>query len=171
LEAVAARRILVAGIRGKFMQGGCAMSLIRWEPFRGIDELFERLGPTALGRWPKLFESGGALEWAPAADISETDKEYLVKAELPGVKREDVTLTVDDGIITIAGERKQEKDEKDAKQHRVERFYGSFTRSFTLPENVEEKAIRAESKDGILYVHLPKRARAEKPKVVQIKVE
>ena len=80
-------------------------------------------------------------------------------------------LTIDDGVITISGERKQEKEDKDAKQHRVERFYGMFTRSFTLPDNVEEEAIRAESKDGILYVHLPKRAKAEKPKAVQIKVE
>lgn len=147
------------------------MSLIRWEPFRGIDDLFERLGPTAFGRWPRLHESSSQFEWAPAADISESEKEYLVKAELPGVKREDVKLTIDDGVITIAGERKQEKEQKDEKQHRVERFYGTFTRSFTLPENVEEKAIRAESKDGVLYVHLPKKMKAEKPKAVQIKVD
>ena len=147
------------------------MSLIRWEPFRGIDDLFDRLGPAVIGRWSKPFDNGGSPEWAPAADICESEREYLVKAELPGVKREDVKLTIDDGVITISGERKQEKEDKDAKQHRVERFYGMFTRSFTLPDNVEEKAIRAESKDGILYVHLPKRAKAEKPKAVQIKVE
>jgi HSP20 family protein len=147
------------------------MSLIRWEPFRGIDDIFDRLGPAAFGRWPKLPGSSSQFEWAPAADISESEKEYLVKAELPGVKREDVKLTIDDGVITIAGERRQEKEEKDEKQHRVERFYGTFTRSFTLPENVEEKAIRAESKDGVLYVHLPKKAKAEKPRTVQIKVD
>ena len=147
------------------------MSLIRWEPLRGIDDLFERLGPAVFGRRPRLFETGGPLEWAPAADIIENDKEYLVKAELPGVKREDVKITIEEGVITLAGERKQEKEEKDEKQHRVERFYGTFTRSFTLPENVEETSIRAESKDGVLYVHLPKKAKTEKPKAVQIKVE
>ena len=147
------------------------MSLIRWEPFRGLDDLFERLGPATLARWPRLFESGAQVEWAPAADISESDKEYLVKAELPGVKRDDVKLTIEDGVITISGERKQEKEEKDEKHHRVERFHGTFTRSFTLPDNVEEKSIRAESKDGILCVHLPKKVKAEKPKAVQIKVE
>jgi HSP20 family protein len=147
------------------------MSLIRWEPLGGMDDLFERLGPSMFGRWPRRFrESGEQLEWAPAADISESEKEYLVKAELPGVKREDVKLTVDDGVITISGERRQEKEEKDEKRHRVERLYGTFTRSFTLPENVDAKAIRAESKEGVLYVHLPKTT-AEKPKTVQIKVE
>jgi HSP20 family protein len=147
------------------------MSLIRWEPFTGIDDFLDRLGPSMLGRWPRFStESGVRAEWAPAADISESEKEYLVKAELPGVKREDVTLTIDDGLITISGERKQEKEQKDEKLHRVERFYGSFTRSFTVPDNVDQKAIRAESKDGVLYVHLPK-AKTEKSSPVQIKVE
>ena len=147
------------------------MSLIRWEPFRNFDELFERVAPSALGRWPRIFgEKGVAFEWAPAADISETDKEYLVKTELPGIKREDVRITLDDGVISITGERKQEKEEKEEKRHRVERFYGTFSRSFSLPENVDDKAIRAESKEGVLYVHIPK-TKAEQPKSVQIKVE
>ncbi len=147
------------------------MSLIRWEPLAGIDDFFDRLGPSMLGRWPRVFnENGTRAEWAPAADISESEKEYLVKAELAGVKREDVKLTIDDGLITISGERKQEKEQKDEKLHRVERFYGSFTRSFTVPDNVDQKAIRAESKDGVLYVHLPK-AKVEKTSPVQIKVE
>lgn len=147
------------------------MSLIRWEPFRDFDQFFERAAPSTLGRWPRIFsEKGAAFEWAPAADISETDKEFLVKAELPGVKREDVNITLDDGVISITGERKQEKEEKDEKRHRVERFYGTFARSFSLPENVDEKAIRAESKEGVLYVHIPK-SKAEKPRSVQIKIE
>jgi len=147
------------------------MNLKRWEPFKGFDEFFERAAPSVVGRWPRLFdEESGKFEWAPAADISETDKEYLVKAELPGVKREDVNITLDDGVITITGERKQEKEEKDEKRHRVERFYGTFSRSFGLPENVDDKAIRAESKDGVLYVHIPK-IKAEKAKSVQIRVQ
>ncbi len=98
------------------------MRLIRWEPFRDFDELFERA--VSPGRWPRLFgEKGVAYEWAPPADISETDREYLVKAELPGVKREDVSITLDDGVVSITGERKQENEEQDEKHHRIERFY------------------------------------------------
>jgi HSP20 family protein len=93
-----------------------------------------------------------------------------VKAELPGVKREEVKITLQDGVITITGERKEEKSEKDEKRHRVERFYGTFTRSFSLPENVDESGIRAESNDGVLRVHIPK-SKAEKPKTVQIPID
>jgi HSP20 family protein len=163
-------RVTRAAGRWVQLEGGLVMSLIRWEPFKGFDEFFERAAPSVVGRWPRLFdEEGSKFEWAPAADISETDKEYLVKAELPGVKREDVKITLDDGVITIAGERKQEKEEKDEKRHRVERLRHVLA-SFGLPENVEAKSIRAESKDGVLYVHIPK-TRVEKAKSVQIKVE
>jgi HSP20 family protein len=146
------------------------MNITRWEPFGDIDELFGRW-PLALRRWPRLLEAEGkAIEWAPTADISETEKEYLVKAELPGVKRDDVKVTVDQGVLTIQGERKQEKEEKDEKYHRVERSYGSFFRSFSLPQNAAAGDIRAESKDGVLFVHIPK-VKVEKPRAVQIKVE
>lgn len=148
------------------------MNLIRWEPFREAENLFRQLGMPQLGRLPRVFgENGGAgIEWAPAADISETEKEYLVKAELPGIKREDVKVSVEDSVLTIEGERKQEKEEKGEKTHRVERFYGSFCRSFTLPDDADAQNIRAEGKDGVLRVHVPK-LKAEKPKAVQIKVE
>ena len=147
------------------------MNITRWEPFGNIDELFGRMGPLAFGRWPRLLETDGkAIEWAPTADISETEKEYLVKAELPGVEREDVKVTVERGVLTIQGERRQEKDEKGEKQHRVERMYGTFFRSFSLPENAAAGDIRAESKDGVLFVHIPK-VKIEKAKAVQIKVE
>jgi HSP20 family protein len=147
------------------------MNITRWEPFGNIDELFGRMGPLALGRWPRLLEGDGkAIEWAPTADISETDKEYLVKAELPGVKREDVKVSVDQGVLTIQGERKEEKEEKGERRHRVERVYGSFFRSFSLPDNAAAGDIRAESKDGVLFVHIPK-VKIEKAKAVQIKVE
>jgi HSP20 family protein len=146
------------------------MNITRWEPFGNIDELFGRW-PLGFGRWPRVLEAEGkAIEWAPMADISETDKEYLVKAELPGVKREDVKVTVEQGVLTIQGERKQEKEEKGEKQHRVERFYGTFFRTFSLPENAAASDIRAESKDGVLFVHIPK-VKIEKAKAVQIKVE
>lgn len=148
------------------------MNLIRWEPFKETDDLLRRLGTTDFARWPRLFASNGdkAAEWAPAADICETEKEYLVKAELPGVKREDVKVTQEDGVLTIEGERKYERDDKGEKTHRVERFYGSFARSFSLPDDADARSIRAETKDGMLNVHIPK-LKVEKPKAVQIKVE
>jgi HSP20 family protein len=146
------------------------MNITRWEPFGNIDELFGRW-PLAFGRWPRTLEAEGkAIEWAPTADISETEKEYLVKAELPGVKREDVKVTVEQGVLTIQGERKEEKEEKGEKRHRVERVHGTFFRSFSLPENAAAGDIRAESKDGVLFVHIPK-VKIEKSKAVQIKIE
>ena len=108
-------------------------------------------------------------EWAPSADISETDQEYLVRAELPAVRKEDVQVTLEDGTITIHGERKQRQTEKTEKFHRVETFSGEFSRVFSLPEDVDRAGVRAESKDGVLTVHIPKRAVA-KPAPVEIRV-
>ena len=148
------------------------MSLIRWEPFKEADDYFRQFASSGLGRMPRLFAANAPSmpDWSPAADISETDKEYLVKAELPGVKRDDVKVNLEDGVLTIEGERKYEKDDKDEKSHRVERFFGTFSRSFSLPDNVDAKSIRAETKDGVLNVHVPK-LKVEKPKPIQIKVE
>jgi HSP20 family protein len=147
------------------------MNLMRWEPFRETDDFFRSMTRPMFGRWPHLFgeDLGTKFEWSPAVDIKETDKEYLVRAELPGLSREDVKVTLEDSVLTIEGERRQEKEEKGEKVHRVERFYGSFCRSFTLPEDANANGIRAESKDGILNVHVPKLA-IEKAKAVQIKV-
>jgi HSP20 family protein len=125
-----------------------------------------------FGKWPQFFGEDGEMkiEWSPAVDIKETEKEYLVKAELPGVKREDVKVSLEDGVLMIEGERRQEKDSEGEKTHRVERFYGTFCRSFTLPEYADAKAIRAESKDGVLKVHVPK-LKIEKRLPLEIKVE
>jgi HSP20 family protein len=135
------------------------MSLIRWDPFGAVDETFNHMMPTMFGRWPRvaLDEKAGKFEWRPSADISETDKEYLIRAELPAVKKDDVKVTIDGGVITIQGERKLELKDKSEKSHRIESFYGSFTRSFSLPDNVDADAIRCESKDGVLTVHVPKK--------------
>jgi HSP20 family protein len=148
------------------------MSIVRWEPFGEMDSLFNRLMPAMFNRMPPRFGSsnGHTVVWAPSADISETDKEYLIRAELPAVKKEDVKVTVDDGMITIEGERKQQVEDKNEKLHRVESFYGHFTRSFSLPESVDENAIRCDSKDGVLTVHIPK-AQSPKQQPKQIKVE
>jgi HSP20 family protein len=148
------------------------MNIVRRDSMRDVDEFFARFAPAALVRWPRLVgeESARHMEWAPAADVTETEREYLVKAELPGIKREDVKVTVEDSVLTIQGERSFEKAEEGEKQHRVERSYGSFYRSFSLPDNVAVGDIQAESRDGLLLLHLPK-VKIQKPKVVQIKVE
>jgi len=113
------------------------MNITRWEPFHEIDEFFRQCLP-AFGR-PMRRGSVEGSEWAPLADISETDKEYVIKAELPEVKKEDVKITLENGVITIAGERRHEKEQKDANEIRTESFYGAFSRSFSLPENVDPR--------------------------------
>jgi HSP20 family protein len=101
--------------------------------------------------------------------ISDDDKEWLVKADLPEVKKEDVKVTVESGVLILTGERKFEKEEKDKKYHRIERSYGNFFRSFTLPEGADGAKVSAEFKDGVLKVHLPKSERA-KAKAIEVKV-
>ncbi len=148
------------------------MSLIRWEPYSGADDMFERLAPSLFGRWPRLKTTGngdGGVEWAPSADISETDKEFLIRAELPAVKKEDVKVSFDRGTLTIEGERKHHKEEKGEKFHRMAPFRGSFLRTFTLPDNVKAEAIRCESHDGVLTVHIPKMTAAVvQPRLIKI---
>jgi len=143
------------------------MTLIRWEPFAGMDEMFSRF-PNVFGRWPRVATSG-EVDWAPSVDISETAEEYLIRASLPAVKKEDVAVTVDDGMLTLSGERHQQQEQKDEKFHKVESLYGSFSRSFALPEAVNAAAIRAESKDGVLTIHVPKRkVEARKPTTIRV---
>ena len=147
------------------------MALVRWDPFSEIDTLFNRMMPRMRGTSRlELGGDGSRFEWSPSANISETDKEYLIRAELPAVKKEDVKVTIDSGMLTIEGERKQEKEDKNEKFHRVESFYGSFARSFSLPDNVDADAITCDSQDGVLTVHIPKREPA-KPKTIQVKVQ
>jgi HSP20 family protein len=147
------------------------MSLIRWEPFGGVDDVFARM-PSIFGRWPQAADFNGkrTFDWAPSVDISETDSEYLVRAELPAVKKEDVRITVEDGMLTISGERRQKTEDKKEKMHRVETVYGKFARSFSLPENVDTASIRAESKDGVITVHVAK-SKAEPKKTTEIKIQ
>ena len=146
------------------------MSLIKWNPFREMEDMFDRY-TKAVG-WPQRGgqESMTTGDWSPRVDISETDKEFVIKAEIPDVKKDDVKVTVDSGVLTLQGERKQEKEEKGKKFHRVERYYGSFTRSFTLPDNVDESKVKASFKDGMLNLQIPKTAEA-KPKAIEVKVD
>lgn len=147
------------------------MSLIKWQPFGELDDAFTRLMPSFFNRSNRFgLENGAKFAWAPSADISETDAEYLIRAELPAVRKEDVKVTLDEGMITISGERKEDKESKDEKFHRVESFRGAFSRSFSMPDNIDDKGIRAESKDGVLTVHLPK-TKASTPKTVEVKVQ
>jgi len=146
------------------------MSLVRWEPFGAVDEMFNRM-PSLFARFPRIdLENGSKLmEWSPSVDISETAQEYLIRASLPAVAKEDVSVTYDAGMLTISGERKHKQEQKDEKFHRVETFYGKFQRSFALPEAIDEGAIRAENKDGVLTVHVPKvKAEAKKPTAIKV---
>ena len=146
-------------------------TLTRWDPLNDIELLQNRLSG--------LFNRGGRrgngredltlADWTPAADITEDDNEYLIKAELPDVKQEDVRVTVENGVLTISGERKFEKEEKNKRYHRIERAYGTFVRSFTLPDDADAENVKAEFKNGILTVHLPKSEKA-KPKQIEVKV-
>ena len=144
------------------------MSPVSWDPFYEVESLFNRMMPR-FGLRPRLtFEDDGGVgvEWSPSADISETDKEYVVRAELPGMRKEDVKVTLTDGVLTIEGERKQEKEASE-RYHRVENCYGAFNRAFSLPDNIKSDAVRCESKDGVLTVHVPKAERS-KPKEIAI---
>jgi HSP20 family protein len=147
------------------------MRVIKWEPFRDVDDVFDRFVADSLRRWPRPPAEGRvASDWAPAADVSETEGEYLIKADLPAVRKEDVSLTVQDGVLTLSGERRQEKHAESEKLHRVERTYGSFARRFALPENVDEQGIRAESRDGVILIHIPKQ-KVEQPQPRQIEIQ
>ena len=147
------------------------MRVIKWEPFRDVDDVFDRFVADSLRRWPRPSAEGrAASDWAPAADVSETEGEYLIKADLPAVRKEDVSLTVQDGVLTLSGERRQEKHAESEKLHRVERTYGSFARRFALPENVDEQGIRAESRDGVILIHIPKH-KVEQPQPRQIEIQ
>jgi HSP20 family protein len=146
-------------------------ALMRWVPFRELEEVSDRLNrmfPRPATR-TNGKETMIVADWTPTVDISETDGEYQIKAEIPDVKKEDVKVTLEDGVLTIQGERKQEKEEKGKKYHRVERSYGSFVRSFSLPDVIDEEKVKAEFKDGVLSLHLPKSEKA-KPKAIEVKV-
>jgi HSP20 family protein len=144
------------------------MNIVRWDPFRELEAIQARLN-RAFAEYPAKLDDLSLTEWAPAVDVQETDKEYLVKADLPEVKKEDVTVQFEDGMLTVEGERKQEKEEKDKKFHRIERRYGKFVRRFTLPNEIDGTKVAAEFKDGVLNVHLPKSPNG-KAKTINVKV-
>lgn len=146
-------------------------TLMSWDPFRELEDMSDRLN--RMFARPAVRTNGKetltVADWSPTVDISETDGEYLIKAELPEVKKDDVKVTLEDGILTIQGERRREKDEKTTKYHRVERSYGSFVRSFSLPDQVDENGVKAEYRDGMLNLRIPKSEKA-KPRAIEVKV-
>jgi HSP20 family protein len=143
------------------------MALIRWEPLKEIEELFGRSWPRPTIRTGQLL---GVGDWHPRVDISENDGQYLVKADIPGVAKEDIKITVDNDVLTIQGERKQEQEEN-KHFHRVERFYGSFIRSFTLPDDADAAALKAAAQEGQLTVTIPQKTSAPSASAVQVPVE
>jgi HSP20 family protein len=151
-------------------------TLTKWNPFQEMEEVQNRLSrffggfPTLPIRFPKNGEKVKLPDWSPLVDIVEDDQEYLFKADLPEMKKDDVKVTIENGILYISGERKFEKEEKKRKFHRLERFFGTFKRTFTVPEDADATKIVAEFHDGVLQVHLPKIPMA-KPKAIEVKVQ
>ena len=145
------------------------MNLTRIDPWRDLETLSTRLNRLFNTTVSKPDDEMPFGDWLPAVDVEETDAEYLIKADLPAIRREDVKVGVTDGVLTIEGERRQEKEEENRKVHRVERSFGKFIRRMSVPTDVDQTKIAAEVKDGLLSVHLPKSA-AAKPRSVEVKV-
>ena len=148
-------------------------ALTRWNPFKEMEEIQDRLTslwdhfPTHRSRSEE--ESLAPYGWSPMVDIVEDNNEYLIKADLPEVKKSEISVTVENGLLKIRGERKYESEDKSRTYHRVERSYGKFERNFSIPGDADGAKISAEFKDGVLMVHLPKDEKA-KPKAVDVKV-
>ena len=141
--------------------------MTRWEPFRDLARLQDEVN--------RLFDTGGLVRsgesvgWTPACDIYEDEEAVSLKFELAGVDPKDVDVRFENGVLTVKGERKLEREEKRENYHRVERSYGTFTRSFSLPGSLDAEKIRAETKHGVVTITLPKKPEA-KPRAIQVKV-
>jgi HSP20 family protein len=150
-------------------------NVITWNPLREMEEGPQnRFNRFFLGGFPNRIDSGethslAVADWSPEVDIIEDDRGYLFKADLPEMKKDDVRVTVEDGILSISGERKGEKEDHKKKFHRIERSFGTFRRNFTLPEDADSTKVTAEFRDGVLKVHLPTTPIA-RSKAIQVKV-
>jgi HSP20 family protein len=143
--------------------------MLRWEPFREMENALRRFAPLYMPDSGVVRDETAAKSWVPLANISEAENEYLIRIDLPDVKKEDVKIAVADGVITISGERKLEREDKSENAIRVESIYGAFSRSFVLPDYVDEKGIHAETKDGVLRIHIPK-AKTKKAEPLAIEI-
>ena len=144
-------------------------TLTRWEPFRGLNTLQDQVNRLLEDSIRGAGSNSSLAAWAPAVDIYETESELVVTADLPGVNETDFDVRVENNMLTIRGERKLEKTVNEDNMLRVERAYGSFSRSFSLPNTVNTEAIKADYRDGVLTVKMPKREES-KPKQVKVNV-
>ena len=149
-------------------------TLMTWNQLREMEEVAQNRFNRFLGEFPNRMGSGeihslAVADWSPEVDISEDDRGYLLKADLPEMKKDDVRVTVEDGILSVSGERKTEKEDRKRKFHRIERSFGTFRRSFTLPEDADSTKVTAEFRDGVLKVHLPTTP-VVKSKATEVKV-
>lgn len=144
-------------------------SAIRWEPFRNSNSLQDHFNRLFESAYPNRSSESSVTTWAPAVDIYETENELVLKADLPDINEKDLDIRIENSTLTVRGERKFEKQVNEDNYLRVERSYGSFSRSFTLPNTINTEAIRAEYKNGVLTVQMPKRAES-KPKQVKVNV-
>jgi HSP20 family protein len=147
--------------------------LTRWDPFRELEEVHNRLSSVFESGFPRSRDREQSIlttAWAPLVDISEDDKSYQINVELPDMKREDIKVNVENGILTISGERLREEEQENRKFHRVERAYGSFVRNFTLPQNVDSNKVNATYRDGVLRVSIEK-SESARPKAIEVKVD
>ncbi|MDH5357067.1 MAG: Hsp20/alpha crystallin family protein [Gammaproteobacteria bacterium] len=144
------------------------MAIQKYRPFGLLDELQREM--SSLFNAPSTETSFSTEDWAPAVDIKETDNEFVIHADLPGVKSDDIDVTAENGVLTIKGERESKKEEEKENYKRVERFSGSFIRRFTLPDSADLEKISAKTKDGVLELTIPK-AEKTKPKRIEVKVE
>ncbi|MBU1095695.1 MAG: heat-shock protein [Ignavibacteriae bacterium HGW-Ignavibacteriae-2] len=152
------------------------MTLVKWNPSRdllNIERDFNRLFKSfneRFGTRRKLEDDYENASWAPLADIIEKEDFYLLKADIPGLTKDDVKVSYTNGVLSISGERKEENESKDSNYYKIERSYGKFFRSFTLPEGIDENNINAEFKDGTLSIKVPKSEKA-KPKQIEVKIK
>jgi HSP20 family protein len=148
------------------------MAITRWRPFRdvvSIQDEMNRLFDDFFGR-PVLKTGWTEGVWSPTVDISEDKENVIIKSEMPGMSKDDVKISIQDNVLTLKGEKKQEKEEKDKNYHRIERNYGSFCRSFQLPTSVKSDKVKASYKDGVLSVTLPKTEEV-KPKEIPVSID
>lgn len=146
------------------------MAVIRWDPFREMGTLQDRMNRLfeESSRAARGEEPAPTTVWSPAVDIHETENEIVVKAEVPGIEKNEIELTLENNVLSLRGDRRFEKDTQDENYHRIERSYGSFSRSFQIPAVVDEASIAADHKDGVLTITLPK---TQKAKAKQIAIQ
>ena len=147
------------------------MAIVRWDPYRDVTTLqgrINRLFGDSLARWGAGEEESTFGTWAPPVEIFEKEDHLVLRAELPGMNEKDIDLNVENGMLTLRGEKRRDKEVKEEQVHRVERYYGSFMRTFALPTTVDADKIRATYKDGVLEVAIPK-AESAKPKRIEIR--